>query len=72
MAKFTPGDRVAWSHTLGAQHAAGSILREDALPAGTPVGTVLTIANAAETWFSVQFEDASERVLTSEELVRVA
>jgi hypothetical protein len=70
--KFSVGNEVAWSHEHGALHAAGSILRKDALPAGTPIGVVTAIANEEGTWFEVTFPDTSVRTLTNEELVRVA
>lgn len=57
MAKFAKGDAVAWHSTIAAQHAVGSILRTDALPPKTPVGTVKEIANDAGTTYVVEFPD---------------
>jgi hypothetical protein len=75
MAKFNSGDAVAWSHTLGAIHGDGSVIKKSAVEAqdsSAKFGTVTTIANAEETWFSVALDGGEERVLTGDELVRVA
>ena len=71
MAKFNEGDKVAWDHTLGALHASGSVLKQSALPEGTPVGEVVAPDNEEKTWFRVAI-GGIERVLTGDELVRVA
>ena len=55
MSKFNAGDRVAWHHTIAAAHAAGSVLHPGALPAGTPIGVVESLANEAGTHVVVRF-----------------
>lgn len=75
MAKFNAGDKVAWSHKHGAIHAEGSIIRRSAIEADggdVQFGSVMGAANDEQTWFSVALEGGETRVLTSDELVRVA
>jgi hypothetical protein len=73
MAKFNAGDKVVWSHELGAIHATGSIIKQSVLADGDEfVGTVEGTANAEETHFNVTFKGGETRVLTGDELVRVA
>jgi len=70
MAAFEKGDKVAIGGFATA-HAAGSIIRADAVPEGTALGTVVGAANDEETWFTVKTDDG-DRVLTEDELVKVA
>ncbi len=76
MAAFSVGDRVAWDHLYSTDHAVGSVIREEAVRAKAPgakIGTVVAVANEPGTHFEVGFEDEPEtRVLTEDELVRVA
>ena len=73
MAKFNAGDVVVWNHELGAIHATGSIIKQSALKDGDEfVATVEGPANAEETYFTVTFKGGESRVLTGDELVRVA
>ncbi len=75
MAAFAVGDRVAWDHLYSTDHAAGSIIREEAVKAKAPsakLGTVLKVANESGTHLEVQLDDESDSVvLTEDELVRV-
>lgn len=75
MAAFESGDRVAWDHLYSTDHAAGSVIREEAVRAKAPeakLGTVLGVANDVGTHFEVQIDGESDSVvLTDEELVRV-
>jgi hypothetical protein len=70
MTAFVEGDRVAWDHAFATVHAAGSIVRADAVPPTAKVGTVTGPANDEGTWWNVQFDDG-EVTLTEDELVKV-
>ena len=79
MPKFNAGDNVVWSHAHGALHAEGSVLKKTAVIAtaneeGVDVqfGSIVGPANDEETWFEVALEGGESRVLTGDELVRVA
>ncbi len=67
---FQKGDRVAVNHEFGV-HGARSVMRSDAVPAGTKLGTVKGAANEAGTWFTVELDKGGEKVLTQDELVKV-
>ncbi len=70
--RFDAGDRVAWHPVEASRHAAGSILRVDALPEDAQVGVVEGVANDEGTWFSVLLDGEEEaRVLTQQEIVKV-
>ena len=75
MAAFDVGDRVAWDHLYSTDHAAGSVIREEAVKAKAPgaqIGTVTSVANEAGTHFEVVLDGESDsKVLTEDELVRV-
>ncbi len=71
---FTVGDRVAWTHALGVLHSGKSVLMAGAVSALDPqatFGTVTGPGNDMGTWWTVEFEHGTERVLTSDELVKV-
>lgn len=69
---FKPGDKVAWHHVFATQHAPGSIIRASAAPDDAEIGEVLDVANDEGTYFTVKFKGGKERVLTADELVKVA
>jgi hypothetical protein len=59
---FVVGDRVAWSHQLGALFGTAAVLKRAVVHAqdkAAVVGTVTAVANEAGTWFAVTF-DADE------------
>jgi len=83
-AAFSKGDRVAWHHAFATQHAAGSIVRAEAVPqlpdkhpnAGEPgtgqFGTVVGPGNDVGTWWEIQLDgEKSTRVLTEDEIVKI-
>lgn len=75
-AAFAKGDRVAWDHVFSTDHAAGSIVREEAVAAKAPnarFGVVQGTANDEGTWFEVLLDgDKTPTTLTEDELVKVA
>lgn len=84
MTTFKKDDKVVWHHTFATQHASGSIVRESAIPVldkdhpefGDPgtgqIGTIVDKANDAGTWWEVKFDDDNTKILTNDELVKVA
>lgn len=75
-AAFAKGDRVAWSHAYATEHAAGSIVKAEAVSARAPdakFGKVVKATNDESTWFEVALDGEKEHVeLTADELVKVA
>jgi hypothetical protein len=75
MAKFSPGDKVVWSHKHGALHAEGSKLKRSAVESdGDDVrfGEIVGSANGEQTWFDVSLDGGETKTLTGDELVAVA
>lgn len=80
-AAFKAGDRVAWHHAFATQHAAGSIIRAEAVPQGNlsdpGTGQLGTIDAAVDDsngflWEVTLDGEKTSRVLTADELVKVA
>lgn len=81
-AAFKAGDRVAWHHSFATQHAAGSIIRAEAVPQGNlsdpGTGQFGAIIGPAEDdtngflWEVTLDGEKTSRVLTADELVKVA
>lgn len=69
------GHRVAWSHVVGPEHGARSIIKAQvvlARDASARLGTVVAPANDAGTHWEVKLDgDEESRVLTADEIVRV-
>lgn len=83
-AAFNKGDRVAWHHAFATQHAAGSIVRAEAVPQlpekhplrGDPgtgqFGTVIGPGNDEGTYWEIQLDgEKKSRILTEDEIVRI-
>lgn len=74
MSAFSKGDKVAWSHQVATQHTESSVMLKDAVSASDGAarfGVVKGVANKEGTYFTVDF-DGDEKVLTQDELVKVA
>jgi hypothetical protein len=72
---FKKGDRVAWHQTFAALHAPGSIVTAEAVGAHAPgaqLGKVAGFENEAKTHVEVDLDDGETKVLTVDELVKIA
>lgn len=75
MAAFSKGDRVAWSQAFATALGAGAVVHKDAAQALDPaakLGKVVGPTNDEKTYYEVEFEDGKHRILTDDELVKVA